>query len=109
MPFSPALGPIPIGTATPGTICSPLRKLYAHRIPGLTNRSWDHSVFLSLTTFSPPSQKVSTRKFRRGLATHTVDWPRFVATTEAEEPNSLRACGSQVAPAFQCVTSRREC
>src|SRR6266403_1106700 len=33
MPLSPALEPTPIGAAIPGTICSPLRKLYAQRIP----------------------------------------------------------------------------
>jgi hypothetical protein len=32
----PPLGPTPTGIPIPGTICSPLRKLYAQRIPGHT-------------------------------------------------------------------------
>src|SRR5439155_8831117 len=75
----------PSGNATPGTICSPLGKLYAQRTPGFTTTSW-----------APPprgcrSHVTSSITFNVGRASQIMPAPRLY----------VGSCGSGVTPAFQ--------
>src|SRR5439155_3180394 len=102
---SPALGPTPIGNATPGTICRPLEKLYAHRIPGLIDRASLAAVRPTPVTAASRVHTISTSALKVGRANHTTLAPRLHVTVVALSPTASLAEGVTVPPAFQWVTS----
>src|SRR5438046_5030233 len=94
-----------MGNAIPGTICSPLEKLYAQRIPGLIDRPSLAAVRPAPVTASFRVHTISSRALNVGRANHTTLAPRLYATVVALSPTAFWADGMTVAPAFQCVTS----
>src|SRR5437773_6682417 len=104
---SPALGPTPTGTAIPGTICSPLEKLCAQRIPGLTDKPSLAVVRSGPVTASSRVHTISRSALKVGRASHTTLAPRLYATVVALSPTAFLAEGVTLPPAFQCVTTLR--
>src|SRR5207253_8233066 len=91
----------------PGTICSPLEKLWAQRIPGLIDRPWLAVVRPGPVTASSRVHTISSRALKVGRASHTTLAPRLHATAVALSPTAFLAEGVRVPPAFQCVTTWR--
>jgi len=90
----------------PGTICSPLEKLCAHRIPGLIERPSLAAVRPGPVTVSSRVHTSSSRTLKTGCANHTTLAPTLYAVVVARSPTAFLADDVTVAPAFQCVTSR---
>src|SRR2546426_535249 len=86
----------------PGTICSPLEKLWAQRIPGLIDRASLAAVWPALVTASSRVHTTSTRALNVGRANHMTLAPRLQATVVAWSPTAFLAEGVTVPPAFLC-------
>src|SRR2546425_3489336 len=91
----------------PGTICSPLEKLWAQRIPGLIDRPWLAAVRPGPATPSSRANTIPSRPWKVGRASHPTLAPRLHATAVALSPTAFLAEGVRVPPAFQCVTTWR--
>src|SRR3989449_11442657 len=83
----------PIGNAMPGTICSPLEKLWAQRIPGLIDRPWLAAARPGPVTASSRVHTISSRALKVGRPSHTTLAPRFNATAVALSPTAFLAEG----------------
>ena len=72
-------------------------------LPGLAYTSWERCPWCGPITCSLEIQSVTSRKFNRGRARHTIDCPRFTAVVVADSRRSSSARGIHVAPPFQCA------
>src|SRR2546429_554076 len=91
----------------PGTICSPLEKLWAQRIPGLIDRPWLGGWGPGPVPAPPLVHRIWSGALKVGRASHTTLAPGLHATAVALSPTAFLAEGVRVPPAFQCVTTLR--
>src|SRR3989449_7550987 len=94
----------PIGNAMPGTICSPLEKLWAQRIPGLIDRPWLAAVPPGPRPASSRVHTISSRALKAGRPHHKKLAPRLHHTPLALSTTTLLVQGGTEPPAFQRLT-----